>query len=138
LLAFIYDDYVGVGACGVFPPLHLLNQFLLRGGGGGGMSPGARWDPFTLTGEEYGLLVDVIRTVSPDCIKGLSGSAPVPFTFDPEIDGPPETYPVAVEPKRWDRHIAIDCKPCWMWVRAVYARHRDRWREAVRRAGKTR
>ncbi len=47
LLSFVYDiPYFG--ACGVFPPLHVVNQIFLRGGASGGMSPGASWEAFTL------------------------------------------------------------------------------------------
>src|SRR5688500_16022990 len=73
LFAFVYDYYVHLAVCGVFPPFHLLNQVLLRGGGGGGMGPGAKWEPFSLSREEYDLLVEAIRTVPPDTIEGLTG-----------------------------------------------------------------
>src|SRR5688500_14780777 len=65
LLAFLYDiPYFG--ACGVFPPFHLLNQLLLRGGSQGGMSPGATWEPFSLTPAEYRDLVNAVRGVPPE------------------------------------------------------------------------
>src|SRR5689334_7243068 len=67
LLAFVYDAHAD--ACGVFPPFHLLNQFLLHGGGGGGMGPGEKWEPFALSREEYDLLVEAIRTVPPESIE---------------------------------------------------------------------
>jgi hypothetical protein len=124
-----------VGACGIFPPLHLLNQFLLFGGGGGGMGPGARWESFSLAREEYDLLVQAIRTVSPDSIEGLTGWVPVPFTFDPAFDGPPETYPVRAEVKKWHRHIPPDYKDYAAWAGAVCAKHRDGWHDRLRRAG---
>src|SRR6476659_2684709 len=60
LLAFVYD-IPGCDACGVFPPFRLLNQYLLRGGWGGGMSPGAKWEPFALSPEEYRDLVEAVR-----------------------------------------------------------------------------
>src|SRR5687767_13727051 len=60
LLVLVYDiPYFG--ACGVFPPLHLLNQLLLRGGSQGGMSPGATWQPFSLSEQEYQDLVEAVR-----------------------------------------------------------------------------
>lgn len=93
LLAFVYDYHTHVGACGVFPPFHLLNQLLLHGGGGGGMGPGAKWEPFSIPQEEYDLLIKAIRTVPPASIKGLPERAPLPFTFDPEFDGDATPYP---------------------------------------------
>jgi hypothetical protein len=41
----------------VLPPLHILNEILELGHVGGGMSPGARWTPFSLTEAEYETLV---------------------------------------------------------------------------------
>ncbi len=44
LLTFVYDiPYFD--ACGVFPPLHIINEIFSRGRAGGGMSPGAKWEP---------------------------------------------------------------------------------------------
>ena len=40
-------------ARGVIPPLHILNEVTRTGGGDAGMSPGAVWDPFEVTPEEY-------------------------------------------------------------------------------------
>jgi hypothetical protein len=138
LLAFVYDYHTQVGACGIFPPLHLLNQFLLRGGGGGGMGPGARWEPSSVSREEYDLLVEAIRTVPPDSIAGLTGVAPLPFTFDPQFDGPPETYPVRAEVKKWHRYVSPDHREYFAWAGAVCVKHSDRWHGALRRAGKMR
>ena len=42
---------------GVLPPLPVLNEILESGRLGGGMSPGARWTPFSLTESEYADLV---------------------------------------------------------------------------------
>jgi hypothetical protein len=134
LLAFVYDFHVFVAACGVFPPFHLLNQVLLRGGGGGGMGPGAKWEPFSLTREEYGLLAEAIRTVPPSATEGLAGPVPSPFTFDPEFDGPPETYPVRAEAQRWNGHIPADYKEYAEWAGAVCRRHRQRWHAELKRA----
>ena len=135
LLAFVYDDYVHVSACGVFPPLRLLNQFLLRGGGGGGMGPGAKWEPFSLSPEEYAQLIDVIRAVPPASINGLVGPVPLALTFDPEFDGPSETYPVRAQVKRWHRDVPPEFKEYVEWSGAVCARHRERWHAELKRAG---
>src|SRR5690349_5190456 len=59
LLTLLYDiPYFG--ACGIFPPLHILNQILLSGGGDGGMSPSASWKPFSISEAEYATLVDSV------------------------------------------------------------------------------
>jgi hypothetical protein len=60
LLALVYDiPYFP--ACGIFPPLHIINQFFSSGGGDSGMSPGASWKSFTLIQKEYGDLVAAVR-----------------------------------------------------------------------------
>lgn len=134
LLAFIYDipDF---GACGVFPPFQLLNQFLLRGRFGGGMSPGAAWDPFTLSLDEYNQLVEAVRTVPPESLRDRARYAHLPFTFDPAFDGDPSAYPTHSPPERWHRFIPPDLKAYVTWSSAVCAKHRDRWRAELRRAG---
>src|SRR4051812_25469083 len=80
LLAFVYDvPYFG--ACGVFPPFRLLNQFLARGGSEGGMSPGATWEPFSLTEAEYQDLVKAVRTVPLEILRDRTRYAHLAFTF---------------------------------------------------------
>jgi hypothetical protein len=134
LLAFVYDiPYFG--ACGVFPPMHLLNQQLLRGGGSGGMSPGASWETFSLTPREYEDLVHAVKTVPVESLRDRARYAHVQFTFDPDFDGPPETYPVRREPQRWDRHIPPEWREYVEWLGAVSARHADRHDAELRRAG---
>jgi hypothetical protein len=61
LFVIVYDvPYFG--ACGIFPPFHITNQFFASGGSRVGMSPGATWEPFTITEAEYFELVSVMRT----------------------------------------------------------------------------
>ena len=48
---------------GIIPPLAVLNDVLSRGGGDGGMSPGASWEPLTLTEAEYSELVEELLTL---------------------------------------------------------------------------
>jgi hypothetical protein len=134
LLAFVYDiPYFG--ACGVFPPFHLLNQQLRRGGSQGGMSPGATWDPFELSPEEYRDLVEAVQSVSPESLRVRARYAQLAFTFDPAFDGPPETYPVRAEPTRWHRQIPADLMEYAEWLGAVCAKHRKRWHAEMKRAG---
>jgi len=103
LLVLVYDiSYFG--ACGVFPPLHLLNQLLLSGGSQGGMSPGATWEPFSLSEQEYRILVTAVRTVAPKSLRRRARYTDLPFTFDPSFDH--------------HRDYA-------RWIRAVCAKHRD-------------
>ncbi len=134
LLAFVYDiPYFG--ACGVFPPFHLLNLLLLRGGGQGGMSPGATWEPFSLSASEYRDLVEAVRLVPPESLRDRARYACLAFTFDPEFDGKPETYPVRAEMKEWHRQVPPEVLEYVEWSRAVCAKHRDRWHAEMKRAG---
>jgi hypothetical protein len=129
LVGFVYD--VGVDACGVFPPLEVLNEYLLHGGWEGGMSPGNTWEPFPISREEYDLLVEAIRTIPPESLKRPEGWwVPPAFRFDAEFDGEPESYPIYAGYKgpppsigRWppglERYFA--------WKAAVCGKHRDRY-----------
>ncbi len=68
LVSFVYDvPYLA--ACGIFPPYHILNQVLSKGGGDAGMSPGASWEPFSLSQDEYGELLRVIENTDPSKLK---------------------------------------------------------------------
>ena len=71
----------------------------------------------------------------PAAIEGLTGPVPLPFSFDPEFDGPPETHPVRAEVKRWHRHLPPDNKEYREWAGAVCAKHRDRWDAELKHAG---
>jgi hypothetical protein len=134
LLAFVYDiPYFG--ACGVFPPFHLLNQFLLRGGESGGMSPGATWEPFSLSPKEYDDLVAAVRAVPPESFRDRARYADLPFKFDPEFDGEPATYPVRAPVKFSDRFVPADYQEYHTWLGAVCEKHRDSWKAELRRAG---
>lgn len=55
-LAFFLMDIPYLFIRGVLPPLHILNEILETGRLGGGMSPGARWTPFSLREAEYARL----------------------------------------------------------------------------------
>lgn len=86
LLTFLYDiPYFP--PCGVFPPFHLLNQYLSTGGSDGGMSPGAIWEPFAITPDEYAQLVDAIESTSLGEIKPHAHYAVKKPLFDHEFDG---------------------------------------------------
>lgn len=113
LLALVYDiPYFG--ACGVFPPLHLLNQLLLRGGSEGGMSPGATWQPFSLSEQEYQDLVTAVSTVAPKHLRKRARYAHLPYRFDPSFD----------------RH-----QDYADWMMEVCAKHRSDWHAELKRAG---
>jgi len=85
LLVLVYDiPYFG--ACGIFPPLHLLNEMLLSGGSQGGMSPGATWEPFSLSEQEYRDLVTAVRTVVPKHLRPRARYADRPYRFDSSFD----------------------------------------------------
>jgi hypothetical protein len=113
LLVMVYDiPYLG--ACGVFPPLHLLNQVLLSGGSQSGMSPGTTWQPFSLSEREYQDLVAAVRSVAPNVLRGRARYADIPYTFDPSFD----------------RH-----QDYFDWMRDVCVRHRAAWHAAMKRGG---
>jgi hypothetical protein len=85
LTAFIFDiPYMG--ACGIFPPMHLLNWKLSTGGGDGGMSPGASWTPFQLGEREYAQLLRNVLDPDVALIKELSRYSWQRWAVDPEFD----------------------------------------------------
>ena len=85
LIVFIFDiPYFG--ACGVFPPFHLLNWRLSTGGGDGGMSPGASWVPFQLSQAEYDALLRTALEPDVEMLKRLSRYSWQRWSLDPEFD----------------------------------------------------
>ena len=113
LLVLVYDiPYFG--ACGVFPPFHLLNQFLLTGGSQGGMSPGATWQPFSLSEQEYQDLAAAVRAVSPKTLLRKARYAQLSYKFDPSFD----------------HH-----RDYFEWMSDVCAQHRNAWQRELKRGG---
>jgi hypothetical protein len=111
LLAFIYDiPYFG--ACGIFPPFHILNQIFLSGGGDGGMSPGASWEPFTISKEEYHQLCEAVKNTPVSEIKPYARYAWIPMKFDSEF-----------------YHIEDQNE----WMRIVCEKHRDSWHAELKK-----
>jgi hypothetical protein len=109
LLTFVYDvPYLD--ACGIFPPLHILNIILQSGGDSGGMGPGATWRPFRLIRAEFEALVAGILKTPPQDIPDSSRYAWVQFRFDHDFDNILD---------RFD------------WMRAACDKHRAEWHEAV-------
>ena len=106
---FVYDvPYFGV--CGIFPPLHIMNQILKTGGSEGGMSPGATWEPFQVSKAEYDELVDSIKVLDPQSLGDAARYTWPPFEFDPAFDGIPD----------WEQ-----------WLLAVSEKHRDLYHEKL-------
>jgi len=68
LLTFVYD-IPHFSACGVFPPHHIANQIFSRGEAGGGMSPGTKWEPFTIPEVEYAVLAEAVKQTAVSEIK---------------------------------------------------------------------
>ena len=97
-------DVPYLAACGVFPPMHLLNEWFMGGGSQGGMSPGATWEPFEIPQEEYSELVSVLTQLDPKALGTDARYTLVKYVFDPEFDG------------IRDRSV---------WVGAVCAKHRE-------------
>lgn len=85
LLIFVYDiPYFTT--CDVLPPFHLINEIFMSGKIGGGMSPGATWEPFSINESEFEALRDDIRNTSIENIQSRSRYANVKFTIDNSFD----------------------------------------------------
>jgi hypothetical protein len=111
LLAFVYDiPYFS--ACGVFPPLHIVNELFSSGLSGGGMSPGASWEPFTISEEEYNELVKAVRETPVSELIPYARYAYLQMRFDNEFD------------------FIVDRME---WMKAVCDKHRDGWHAELER-----
>lgn len=85
LSTFVYDvPYIS--GCGIFPPLHILNQILENGGGDAGMSPSASWEPFSLAEDEYDELLRIIDKLDPQCLCESARYKDVKFKLDHDLD----------------------------------------------------
>jgi hypothetical protein len=115
LLEFVYD-VPHLAPCGVFPPLHILNDLLRTGGGDAGMSPGASWEPFELDAGEYEALAKAVLDTSPTTFGSSPRFAQVQLMFDHDFD-----YIV-------DRMV---------WNRAVSEAHQQQWLNALFDAART-
>ena len=105
LLTLVYDiPYFS--ACGVFPPLAVVNEVFSSGGDVGGMSPGASWEPFRISEEEYTALVDAVKHTPVSEIKNSARYASQPMKCDDEFS-----------------HIEDRVA----WMRAACEKHRDSW-----------
>ena len=114
LLAFIYDiPYFP--PCGIFPPLHLLNQVLEKGGGDGGMSPGASWKPFSINDAEYAELIEAIEVTPLESVVSQARYAHLKPRIDRTFD---------------------DIQDYTKWMFAVCNKHRDSWHKELNAAGK--
>jgi hypothetical protein len=112
-LPVLVYDIPYFGACGIFPPRHVMNEFLLTGGGDGGMSPGASWQPFELSRGEYDELVQAVKLLDPQSLGDRARYTRVKFEFDSSFD-----------------HIET-----WeSWLEAVCQKHRDAFLRKHRRA----
>ena len=110
LLSFVYDiPYLP--ACGVFPPRHILNEVLRRGGGQGGMGPGATCEPFSLSESEYSELVAAVRETDPSALGTEARFTQARLIIDPDLDS-----------------LNTICD----WTEAVCKKHRTEW---LRRVG---
>jgi hypothetical protein len=106
LLTLVYDiPYFG--SCGIFPPYHLVNRIFSSGGSTGGMTPGATWEPFTISREEYDELAAAVTDTPTREIQPHARYADLAMKIDHEFD-----------------HIQDRFK----WSSAVSAKHLDRWK----------
>ena len=107
LISFVYDvPYFG--ACGVFPPFQVINQRFAHGGGDGGMSPGASWEPFQISDKTYSKLIDLVRITDPKTLKDKSRYHYIKFIEAPEFDS---------------------IQDQWAWAEAVCEKYRKRYHE---------
>ena len=112
LPTFVYDvPYLG--ACGVFPPLHILNEILAGGGEVGGMGPGATWEPFEIGQDEYDELVRGLGALDPRTLGEAARYGDFTFTFDASFD---------------------DIRTRLEWLAAVCEKHRDAYHERIKSA----
>jgi hypothetical protein len=111
LLTFVYDIPYFSG-CGVFPPHHIVNQIFSSGGSTGGMSPGATWDPFTISKEEYDSLIAAVEKTPVLEIQPYARYADLPMKIDHDLG-----------------HIQDRIE----WVRAACGKHRDNWHNELRK-----
>jgi hypothetical protein len=110
LSLFVYDvPYLD--ACGIFPPLHILNAMLRSGGGDGGMSPGSSWQPFEISEEEYRQALPSIFQPNLDELREKVRFSGIPIQIDSDFD-----------------HI----QDRFEWMQAVCIRHRDQHHQAIR------
>ena len=85
LSIFVYDiPYFG--ACGIFPPIQIINQIFESGGSEGGMGPGATWRPFSVSKKEYSDLVSRIQDLDPKTLGDKARYITMKFEFDDEFD----------------------------------------------------
>jgi hypothetical protein len=112
LLAFVYD-IPNFSACGICPPFHLMNQIFARGGGDGGMSPGAIWQPFQITREEFDELAVAIIGSHPGVLVEKSRYDDIQLEFDPQFDEIPDRIE---------------------WLASVCAKHRESYRRKLEHA----
>lgn len=62
---FLLDIIHGFQHSGAIPPLNILNELLATGGSSGGMGPGTKWKPFSISQPEYETAVQYLLNL--DC-----------------------------------------------------------------------
>jgi hypothetical protein len=107
-LSTLVYDIPYFGPCGIFPPLHIINQYFADGGSQGGMSPGATWEPFEISETEYLELVEAITNLDPGLLGDTARYTEVKFRVELSLD-----------------HI----QDRFDWIQAVCEKHRERNRE---------
>jgi hypothetical protein len=66
--------------------LHVLNELLSSGGGDGGMSPGASWTPFEISGSDYAALIPRVLNPERSRLAALARYHDQEWSLDPELD----------------------------------------------------
>jgi hypothetical protein len=102
-LSVLVYDIPYFGACGFFPPFHIINQYFASGGSQGSMGPGATWEPFEISQKEYQDLVATIVDLDPILLGDAARYTEVKFVFD---------------------HSFGYIQDRFEWVQAISAKHR--------------
>lgn len=97
-------DVPYLGAAGIFPPLHLLNQVLMAGGKK--WVTGATWEPFQITAEEYKEAIPNILVPPSALLERYSRTPWQVFELDPDLD---------------------DCADYESWLKKAMQKHGQAW-----------
>lgn len=112
LVAFVYDA-PSFSVCGISAPLGVFNSLLREGAVGGGMSPGATWDPFSIEEAEYQELLVSIQETDPRSLEGRARFISIKIEVDCAFD---------------------DLDDFYEWAHKVGEKHRSAFHEKVREA----
>ena len=85
----------------LIPSFEVLRGIALQGGGSGGMSPGATWEPFELTRQDYEDLILKLMNLDYEKEKKAHPYLPEKFIIDQELNKHNEGY------KSWQKRFVL-------------------------------